>query len=73
MVGSPGLLRHGIVILRHEARSFIDEQTCELFWSCDWKGKPPSTQPTLPPSDIHLFQPLMKDLTRKRFATDAEV
>lgn len=70
----PGLLRKGVVLLHDNATPHTANVTKQWFERYGWEVLPhPPHSPDLAPSDFHLFGPLKRHLSGKRFNTNEEV
>jgi len=70
----PGLLQKGVVLLHDNATPHTANLTQEWFQRYGWEVLPhPPHSPDLAPSDFHLFGPLKRHLSGKRFQSDDAV
>ena len=69
-----GRLREGVILLHDNATPHTANLTKEWFKRYGWEVLPhPPHSPDLAPSDYHLFGPLKRHLSGKRFSTDDDV
>ena len=70
----PGLLTSGVVLLHDNATPHTSVKTVEWLQKYNWEIlEHPAYSPDLAPSDYHLFGPLKRELSGKRFTTNSEL
>ena len=64
----------GVVLLHDNATPHTSVKTVEWLQKYNWEVlEHPAYSPDLAPSDYHLFGPLKRELSGKRFTTDSEL